>query len=720
MRTPTTLSPAPAGADGRSIEGRVRALRLASRTVAALVVLGGSLVLVGWQLGTRALQAVGPADVVMNPLSALLFVLVGSVLLIGDPERSGGWSSVASVTVALCGALVLIRPIAGLHVGVDDLLFREQVRSVSPPDWMADNAALSFLLLGLALMARRARRRRWGSPVHWLVLPVALMSLLVVIGYLYGAVGFITFQRQLPMALNTALFFLAACFALVTARPDQGVAALFVSDGAGGQLTRRLLPALLIVPLATGWFVHLGLHTGVYGPTVGLALLTLATIVLSVLLTVLTAGALHRSDLALLYAKETAERAREEAEHARLEAERANRAKSAFLSGMSHELRTPLNSILGFAQLLQAHVLDAVQKHYVERICAAGDHLLKLINEVLDLARIESDRLTLSVEPVHVVRILRETLDLARPLTGQYRVLLSEEIPPEADCYVSADHQRITQVMLNLVCNAIKYNRPGGGVRFLCRVEDGTNGSPHMAIGVWDSGPGIPPERMAELFTPFARLGAESSGIEGTGLGLSLAKRYAEAMSGSIRVESVPNVGSTFWVELPLTRSPSEHAQESAPGSDSLGKEFSLQGLATILYIEENLANLDLVESIIASFPSVRLIPALQGRLGLELAREHRPDLILLDLHLPDMTGEAVLQKLREDSRTRSIPVVIISADATPSRIQRLLGSGARQYLTKPINVQEFLETVERLASERSGGSDVLRESEAEPDLVVH
>lgn len=301
--TVTACDPARCDAD------LVRLLQRASRLASITVMLGGALVLLGWQLDLRSLQAIGPANVVMNPLAALLFVLVGTVLLPDAQERARGVARLAlggcGSVVALCGGLVLMRSVAGWQIGVDEWLFRAQVRSVDPPDWMAANTALNFLLLGLALLARRVRVGRGGRrPASWSVLPVALMSLLVVIGYLYDAAGLITFQLQLPMALNTALFFLAACFALVAGHPDQGAMARFVSDSAGGTIARRLLPALLLVPLVVGVLVNTGLRAGWYGPTVGLALLTLATIVLSVLLTTTTAGALNRTDLALRRSEE--------------------------------------------------------------------------------------------------------------------------------------------------------------------------------------------------------------------------------------------------------------------------------------------------------------------------------------------------------------------------------------------------------------------------------
>jgi PAS domain S-box-containing protein len=372
-------------------------------------------------------------------------------------------------------------------------------------------------------------------------------------------------------------------------------------------------------------------------------------------------------------------------------AEQANQAKSEFLSRMSHELRTPLNSILGFAQLLSRRSLPADQVRSVDYILKAGRHLLNLINEVLDIARIEENRQNLSLEPVHVATTLREALSLIRPLAAQLGCEIRElaELP---ECYVRADRQRLTQVLLNLLSNAVKYNRPGGSVWVTCEADIGS-----VRIGVHDTGRGIPAERMAELFVPFARLGAEQSGVEGTGLGLALSLRLVEAMQGQIRVESAPGEGSTFRVELPLEQSPLARLEIVRPPTPGIAEREPTPGPArTILYIEDNLANWNLVETIFASRADLQLLPALQGRLGVELAREHLPALILLDLHLPDMSGEAVLRELRADPRTAAIPVLVISADATPHQVERLRTAGAQQYLTKPLEIDEFVASVDR------------------------
>jgi len=373
---------------------------------------------------------------------------------------------------------------------------------------------------------------------------------------------------------------------------------------------------------------------------------------------------------------------------ANAEADRANQAKSDFLSRMSHELRTPLNAILGFGQLLEMRAEQPRDRESVEQILKGGRHLLGLINEVLDISRIEAGQLSLSPEPVAVSDAVKRVVDLSRPLANEGRIELQIDSSAVLERHVLADSQRLQQVLLNLVSNGIKYTQEGGRVTVACQPSTGDR----VRITVTDTGPGIAPALQSRLFTPFDRLGVEGGGVEGTGLGLALSKRLVKAMGGVIGLDSVPRRGSTFWVELPETVSPDER---SGLGSLRQAPAGTAARSGTILYIEDNPSNLRLVERVLGEHTAIRLIPAMQGRLGLALAREHHPDLILADLHLPDMSGEDVLREIQNDAALQHTPIVVVSADATPGRMKRLLAAGARAYLTKPINVQELLTVIE-------------------------
>jgi len=376
-----------------------------------------------------------------------------------------------------------------------------------------------------------------------------------------------------------------------------------------------------------------------------------------------------------------------ELSEATAEAGRANRAKSEFLSRMSHELRTPLNAILGFGQLLEMDALSERQAEGVGHILRAGRHLLGLINEVLDISRIEAGRLSLSLEPVPVRETVGQAMQLVQPTASALAVTVRVETIDER-LHVLADRQRLQQVLLNLLSNAVKYNRPRGTVTIACEPA----GDERVRISVTDTGPGIAAEKLERLFVPFDRLGAEATGVEGTGLGLALSKSLVAAMGGTMDVRSEPGTGSTFSVEVAVAPGPEAAGLAAVAAAGPLAAPARPQ---TILYIEDNLSNLRLVESILSRRPGVTVLSAMQGRVGLDLARHHLPDLVLLDRHLPDIPGEEVFRLLAEDPRTRAIPVIMLSADAILTGVQRLLDAGVRAYLTKPLDVRRLLEVID-------------------------
>lgn len=378
---------------------------------------------------------------------------------------------------------------------------------------------------------------------------------------------------------------------------------------------------------------------------------------------------------------------------AKLAAERANEAKSVFLSRMSHELRTPLNAILGFGQLLEMGGLGTDESEFVAHILKSGRHLLSLINEILDIARVEAGRADFSIEPVCLGQAIGESCAMLLPLAAQANISFNVERESIDSTHVMADVQRLKQVAINLLSNGVKYNREGGRVDISC--ESTPQGNTRILFK--DTGRGISPEDMEKLFTPFQRLDADSQSIEGSGLGLVLSRNLVEAMGGTLTMESVVGEGSTFIIELPTATSLVDSLERPATVCRDLVPVETGRSTRSVLCIEDNMANLHLVEHILASRPELKLLTAMQGSVGLDLAWQHKPDLILLDLDLPDISGKEVLAKLRENEVTRNIPVIMVTADATRPQAEFLMAAGAQAYLTKPLDIPEFLATIERI-----------------------
>jgi len=379
-----------------------------------------------------------------------------------------------------------------------------------------------------------------------------------------------------------------------------------------------------------------------------------------------------------------------ELESARAAADKANLAKSEFLSGMSHELRSPLNAILGFAQLMEtdSQPPTPTQMIGITQILQAGWHLLKLIDEILDLAKVESGQVTISQEPVQLAEVMLECQSMIEPQAQQFGITL---IFPQDDCpyFVQADRTRLIQIIINLLSNAVKYNSPQGTVEVKCS-EDKPG---RIRVSVSDTGTGLSEEQIPQLFQAFNRLGQEASNLEGTGIGLVVAKRLVELMGGEIGVQSSLGIGSVFWFELNSVPEPQISLKEEEAAVGYVVVPRSEQSYS-VLCVEDNQANLKLIELIIARRPDLRLLTAVNGTSGVELARTAQPDVILMDINLPDINGFEALRILRSDPRTANIPVIALTANAMTRDIQRGLQAGFFLYITKPINVNAFMEAL--------------------------
>lgn len=562
-------------------------------------------------------------------------------------ERAGGTLDMMAVLVAAGGLAwaFVVQPLAHSAHGLTDVV----TAVIYPVSDLALLTALGALIIRTRMHLRRSDIVLGAGVLIFALSDLTFARLALTGSYKVGSVVDLMFEAA----------FVIVAVASWRSRPERAD----VAETTTSAFTGTVAIAALIAIVATALTIHRPVISG-------------SAMVMGILIAV--RQTLLLADRRKLIAQ---------VELARANAENANRAKTEFLSHMSHEIGTPLSSVLGYAQLLEELTGDETVRDYAKRIQNSGNHLNDIVREALDISRIEQGRLGMSLEPIDVAELIDDCMGVVRPIAQTASITVDVDDDADRDASVHADRQRLKQVLINLLSNAIKYNRENGNVHIAWhRMPNGTE-----RIAVTDTGPGIAAEALPRLFTPFERLGLGKDKIKGTGLGLALAKRMTEAMGGSIGVSSAVGDGSTFWIELP-------HAETLArPAPVALRQVPPARGkVRTILYIEDNISNVKIVEEILRG-RDVNMLTSMQGSVGVELAREHYPDVILLDRHLPDTTAEVVLAQLLATPQTARIPVIIVSAEATDSDFEPLLAAGARAYLTKPLDVNRFVALIDEV-----------------------
>ena len=742
-----------------------------SRFASSIVILIPCLVLVGWTFDVEVLKRIHPSLVAMNPVTAVNFILCGLALWVlrdaQPPQPMRRMVQVFAGFVVMVGLLRIVAITTGWDLGADQILFRSKLDSgPPPPNRIAPNTALNFVLIGLALLLVDTEWRKRIRPFQALALAVAWMALLAIIGYLYGATSFYKVKAYIPMAVHTAVTFIFLAAGLLGTRPDWGLMARVTSEHAGGIMVRRMLVVVMSVPLLLGALLVVAQRAELYDPTFRFAIYVV--LIMMVFSGMIWGNAISldrkeaerdRATEALRQANtalqaEVAERQRAEAaaQEAREVAETATRVKSEFLANMSHELRTPLNAIIGFSEILEDQTFGEMNKRqarYVTNILTSGRHLLQLINDILDLAKIEAGRLELAVETFEVPAALQDVANIVKTLANKKNIILTVDLPPHLPP-LTADQPKFKQIMYNLLSNAIKFTPDGGTVAVTARLEgesgrvgdsaenggreqeetrrrgDGEtsrqgdnvssatlshsrtpplSSSPTLSIAVSDTGIGIKPEDRERVFGEFEQVDSSyARQQQGTGLGLALTKRLVELHGGRIWVESegIAGKGTSFIFELPLVaRQPeaevappeSEAAPSEAadsPALPSANDSASLRPL--VLVVEDNRHASELLTHYLQE-AGYQVAHAYDGEQALHMVRDLKPSAITLDVMLPKKDGMQVLAELKAMPEHAHIPVIIVSM----TEDQQLgFSLGAVDYLIKPVDRNQLIGAVRR------------------------
>jgi signal transduction histidine kinase/CheY-like chemotaxis protein len=685
-------------ADLRTYSMRAQALFFATVSVFLPVT-----ILLGWVLNVPVMRSFVPGFVPTSPMTAFCFVLLGASVILAQYKGLAKWLS----PVLIGSVLILCAWVGFSYLGLNESSLDKQMfahklelteaerLNISQTEHinvtketvrMAPHTTIGFCMIAVAMLLSRSKKDWVAKVAQGLAFGVILIASMVLFGYTLSTGVVKSFGQEIPMAFATALNFLLAAVLVFMVRRSDGLLYPLIGKSAAASFSRRLLVVgFFLPPIITTIRVNVT-HFGLLSGEVS-AILATSMLVFAFVVTFWWASfVLKRSEEERELVNEGLRDRAIELEKAHQEADRANRAKSEFLSRMSHELRTPMNAVMGYAQLLELPPHDEEVQEGAKAILKGGRHLLELIDEVLDISKIEIGKLKISLEVVHFPAVVRHCLELVKPTGDAKQVSVAYEAPLDEKFYVRADRQRMIQVVLNLLSNAIKYNKPGGEVRLWMTQADGL-----VQLHVADTGVGIKEESVEKLFIPFERLGDQFE--EGTGLGLALSKNLIELMGGRLFLESTSDAGSTFTAELQLAAS----VELDANGTDQAAADLSLNPGAhklRIVYVEDNLSNLQLLKKVFLKVGGVELIPAMQASVGLDLIRSQLPDMVLLDLHLPDAHGSMVLHELKSHPETAGIEVIVISADATENEKKKLIELGAKSFLTKPIDLHTLLAEV--------------------------